>query len=293
MDSYHVPVLPVETLHYLDIKKGQKYIDCTLGGGGHTQAILQAGGKVLALDQDQDAIDNANQNLAKEIENGDLKVVKTNFAHLKEVAQKSDFQDVSGILFDLGVSTHQLAVPQRGFSFNLGGELDMRMNQTDGGAKARDLVNAGSESELAHLFWEFGEERMAKRIARAIVEFRKTKLLETTDELANLILRVRPRGKGDRMHPATRVFQALRIAVNSEIDVLPEALQGALEVLGEHGRLVVISFHSLEDRIVKNFISENKNLLNLTDKPVMATQEELEKNMRSHSAKLRAAEKQD
>lgn len=290
MGNYHIPVLPKESLDFLNVRNGQTYIDCTLGGGGHTRLILEAGGKVMAMDQDEEALANARETLKKEIADGRLILKQGNFAHLKVKAQEEGITEVAGILFDLGVSTHQLDTPERGFSFNTAAPLDMRMNQGYG-ATAADLVNAGGETELANLIFKYGEERMARPIAKAIVAYRSQKPIETTDELAQIILSVRGRGKGDRTHPATRTFQALRVAVNSELDVLEEALPSAVELLSPTGRLVVISFHSLEDRIVKNFLNNQDNLEVITDKPVMATDEEVKTNPRSHSAKLRAAAK--
>lgn len=263
---YHIPVLLNEVLEALNVKPGEKYIDCTYGGGGHFLGIEKAGGIVLGIDQDPEA----------------KAPVHGNFAHLKNIAQEHGFDPVSGILFDLGVSSHQLETDYRGFSFNKDAPLDMRMDQTLG-PTAADLVNAGSESELANLFWKFGEERFAKAIAR---EIKKTKI-ETTDQLAKAVLRARParkagRGK-DRTHPATRIFQALRIAVNDELAGLESALPQAVELLKPGGKLVVISFHSLEDRIVKNFMKKSE-LITPTD-------EEVSENPRSRSAKMRVYEK--
>lgn len=268
---YHIPVLLEEVLEALNVKPGEKYIDCTYGGGGHFRAIQKAGGQVLGIDQDSEA----------------KAPVHGNFAHLKEIANKAGFNSVSGILFDLGVSSHQLETNYRGFSFNKDARLDMRMDQTQG-PTAADLINAASEKELANLFWKYGEERFAKAIAR---EIKKTKI-ETTDQLAKAILRVRRKGKFDRTHPATRIFQALRIAVNDELTGLEEALPQAVELLKPGGKLVVISFHSLEDRIIKNFMRlEINNLKTLTTKLITPSKKEIEKNPRSRSGKLRAAEK--
>ncbi len=201
---------------------------------------------------------------------------------------------VHGILFDLGVSSFQLEKADRGFSFNLDAELDMRMDQSSSSPKAKDLVNALHEGELSELFFKLGEENFAKKIAKKIVEYRKTKLIETTNELARIILSARPRSSSDRTHPATRVFQALRIAVNDELNSLKEALPNALEVLDKGGKMVVISFHSLEDRIVKNFFKEweeNGLAKLLTKKPLEPANEETLNNTRARSGKLRVTEK--
>ena len=264
---YHIPVLLREVLEALNVKPGKKYIDCTYGGGGHSRAIKEAGGIVLGIDQDLEA----------------HAQVHENFAHLKKIAEKAGFEKVAGILFDLGVSSHQLEADYRGFSFNKAGNLDMRMDQTNQTVTALDLIRAGSEKELAKIFKEFGEENFAGPIAR---EIKKSKI-ETTDDLAKAILRVRH--TKDRTHPATRVFQALRIAVNDEIASLEVALPQAVDLLESGGRLAVISFHSLEDRIVKNFMKDNKNLKVITDKPIMASEKEVLENPRSRSGKLRIA----
>lgn len=302
MSNYHIPVMLKEVLEYLDIKPNYWYIDCNLGGGGHTEGILKAGGKVLGIDLDPEAISEVAKNHQLEIKevNGHLEawsdnliLYQSNFANLKEVVNNTKIDPVMGVLFDLGVSSHQLEAAERGFSFNVDAPLDMRMNPAQG-ATAADLVNGLYESELARLFWEYGEENFAKPIAKKIVQYRESKKIETTNELAKIILSVRHRTPSDRTHPATRVFQALRIAVNTELESLEEALPQTVEVLAPKGRLAVISFHSLEDRIVKNFYvdQEKKGTLKiLTDKPITPTEEEIAFNVRSHSGKLRVAEK--
>lgn len=292
-ETYHTPVLLPETIKYLAIKRGEKYIDCTLGGGGHTAAILAAKGIVLGIDQDIEAIRYVEESQKSKIKNQKLILRHGNFAHLKEIATKAGFNPVSGILFDLGVSSHQLETGYRGFSFNKNAALDMRMDCTTQTVTAADLVNAGGEAELANLFWKFGEERDSRRIARAIVEARKTgQKIEGTEDLARIILSVsRRRSDKDRTHPATRVFQALRIAVNDELANLETALPQAVELLEPGGRLAVISFHSLEDRIVKNFMKNNRFIQILTDKPIEPTDGEIENNSRARSGKLRVAEK--
>ncbi len=263
MSGYHIPVLLNEVLEVLDVKPGEKYIDCTFGGGGHARAIGQAGGIVLGIDQDPEA----------------HAQIQRNFAHLKEIAIEAGFNPVAGILFDLGVSSHQLETPERGFSFNFDAPLDMRMNPA-AGLTAADLVNAGSEKELANLFWRYGEERESRKIAKAIVLNRPIK---TTNQLAEVILKVSHRGKNDRTHPATRVFQALRIAVNDELASLEVALPQAMDLLKIGGKLAVISFHSLEDRIVKKFMTKSEL--------IRPTKGEIANNPRARSGKLRVMEK--
>lgn len=263
MSGYHIPVLLNEVVEALEVKPGEKYIDCTYGGGGHFRAIRQAGGIVLGIDQDPEA----------------KAPVHGNFAHLKSIATEAGFTRVAGILMDLGVSSHQLETDYRGFSFNKEAKLDMRMDPVNQSVTAADLIDAGSVKELANLFWKYGEERFARSIAR---EIKKTKI-ETTDQLAQTILRVRRRGKNDRTHPATRVFQALRIAVNDELAGLEAALPQAMELLKPGGVLAVISFHSLEDRIVKNFMK--KSIL------IRPTKAEIEANPRARSGKLRVIKK--
>lgn len=257
----------------------------------------------MAIDLDPDAINEAANNFGLKVaeENGRLvaksdKIIlyQSNFSNLQSVATELNLLPVGGILFDLGVSTHQLETPERGFSFNIDAPLDMRMNPKSSMVTAADLVNGLYEKELAELFWNLGEENFSKPIAKRIVEARQKKKIETTNELAQIVLSVRHRTPSDRTHPATRVFQALRIAVNDELNSLREALPQAVNVLAPGGRVAVISFHSLEDRIVKDFFrdEEEKGPVKLvTKKPVTPTDEEVESNPRSRSGKLRVAEK--
>ena len=297
-----------EVLEFLDIKPNHWYIDCNLGGGGHTKTILEKGGNVIGIDLDPDAISEVSKNLKEYIDSNRLILTQNNFINLKEILNSSFMihNSITGILFDLGVSSFQLETGERGFSFNKDAPLDMRMDQNSNTATAKDLINGLHEGELSELFWKLGEENFSKPIAKKIVEYRKNKQIETTNELANLILSVRRRTPSDRTHPATRVFQALRIAVNDELNTLREALPQAFEVLEPGGHLVVISFHSLEDRIVKNFFNslvshsgakqsgaiESLAKANiLTKKPIEPTEEEILKNPRSRSGKLRAIEK--
>jgi 16S rRNA (cytosine1402-N4)-methyltransferase len=292
MNNYHTSVLLQEVLTFLAVKHAGLYIDCTLGGGGHTFEIISRGGKVLGFDVDDDAVSFVKEKLREKglSEGKELTIVQANFNQLEKIAPKLGFESVDGILLDLGVSSHQFDEPIRGFSFK-DGPLDMRMGR-DLGVRAADLINGLTEKELVELFERFGEEPFARRIAKAIVDSRKVNPLLTTQQLADLIRSVVRGEQG--IHPATRVFQALRIAVNDELNVLHEVLPQAIRLLKPQGRLVVISFHSLEDRIVKHTFDQYKKestVTILTDKPVTATEEEVLQNRRARSAKLRAIEK--
>lgn len=292
MNSFHKSVLLKEAVDFLNVKKGERYIDATLGGGGHTREILRKGGVVLGIDQDPAALNFVKGSFEKEIEKGSLKIIHGNFSQLKEISVKEDFREIAGILLDLGTSNWQLEEQERGFSFSKEAPLDMRMSP-DLAVTAKDLVNALNEGELYELFTKYGEESFARPIARAIVTYRikVSKQIETTRELSELIERVV--GRREKIHPATRVFQALRIAVNDELNSLREVLPQAVSLLKNEGRLVVISFHSLEDRIVKEFFKEHegKELKVLTKKPLVASEEEVKENPKARSAKLRTAEK--
>lgn len=295
-DTYHTSVMSTEVLDNLQVTTNKQYIDATLGGGGHTLEIIKRGGRVLGLDVDTDALSFAEKNLKSQIPNlkvgEDVILVQCNFSHIDQAAKDHAFSEVDGILMDLGVSGYQLDTPQRGFSFQKEGPLDMRMDQRLS-VRAMDLVNGLTREELADLFTRFGEEGFARQIANSISHQRSEKPIETTGELALLIERSIGRRTGD-IHPATRVFQALRIVVNDELNALNEVLPKALELLKDHGRLVVITFHSLEDRIVKKafegFENEGKGEI-LTKRPVVPTDEELNRNKRSRSAKLRVFER--
>jgi len=292
MNKYHIPVLLQEVLTNLAIKPGELYIDCTLGGGGHTFAMIANGAKVLGIDVDDDAIAHVREQLASELtlDGQELTIARGNFAEIEKLAATSNFNSVSGILMDIGVSSHQLDIAERGFSFQEG-PLDMRMDQSLS-VTAQDLVNGLTEKELINIFERLGEEHAARKIARGIIERRKQHAITTTIELAELVRRS-SYGK-QAIHPATRVFQALRIAVNDELFVLEATLPKAMSLLVPGGRLVVISFHSLEDRIVKkSFEAFEKNGLGkiITEKPIQATEEEVLHNKRARSAKLRTIEK--
>lgn len=300
---YHIPVMLAEVIEGLKITSNGWYIDCNLGGGGHTEGILKMGGKVLGIDLDAHSINEVSKNhdLQTIEKDGSLTAIsdhlilfQANFANIQHIVNQLNLNPIRGILFDLGVSSHQLEEGDRGFSFNVDAPLDMRMNQNDKIATAADLVNGLHEGELAELFWKLGEENFSRPIAKRIVDYRKIKKIETTNELAKVIVSVRRRTPSDRTHPATRVFQALRIAVNDELNSLKAALPASFECLEAGGRLVVISFHSLEDRIVKDYfrrLSDSKKAILINQKPITPTDEEVYDNPRARSGKLRILEK--
>jgi 16S rRNA (cytosine1402-N4)-methyltransferase len=287
---YHVPVLLPEVLQHLPPRSGGIYVDATLGGGGHTEAILRASapsGRVIALDWDEEALASAQLRLK---EFGDrVTFVPQNFAKLEQVLMTLGITAVDGVLMDLGVSSHQFDEPSRGFSIQRAGPLDMRMSRQLR-VSARDVLRTASLEELATVFFNYGEERRARAIARKIVAARERgEPVETTEQLARLC---GPRH--GKIHPATRVFQALRIAVNDELGNLKRGLAAAVQALKSGGRVAVISFHSLEDRIVKRFFLEQQTtgvMRVVTKKPIVATAEEVQANPRARSAKLRVAEK--
>src|SRR5260221_4083169 len=252
MSKYHTTVLLQEAVDALEVKQGQKYIDATLGGGGHTKLILEHRGEVLGIDVDQEAL----KYVEEELRSKRLHVVRGNFAHIAEIAKENGFDHVAGILFDFGVSGHQLETAERGFSFLHDAPLDMRMDK-DLSVSATELVNGLNQAELTELFEKLGEEWRGKKIAQAILAARKIKPIETTTELSDIIRDVYK--TREKIHPATKVFQALRIAVNDELGSIRDALPKALELLGPGGRLVTITFHSLEDRIVKETFREFEN----------------------------------
>jgi 16S rRNA (cytosine1402-N4)-methyltransferase len=280
---HHIPVLPEAVVTGLAIRPGGQYLDATAGGGGHSRLILEADSSttLVAIDQDATAIAAAQANLT---EFGDrVSYWHGNFAEFKPVG--AAFQ---GILADLGVSSVQLDVGDRGFSFRQSAPLDMRMDPRQA-LTAADIVNHWDETELANLIYTYGEERLSRRIARTIVERRP---FHTTTDLAEAIAYCVPRSyRYGRIHPATRTFQALRIAVNRELEVLETLLADAPRWLAPGGRLVVISFHSLEDRLVKHTLKASPNLRVITKKPVVATAAEIDQNPRARSAKLRVAER--
>lgn len=290
----HVPVLLDAVLAGLHPEAGGRYVDATLGGGGHTAAILQASspdGKVLGIDTDTDALMAAGEALAQF--GGRVQLTHGNFRNIAELARSHGFDSVDGILIDLGVSSYQLDTPERGFSFLTDGPLDMRLDQTEG-QSAAELIQRTSETDLANLIYRYGEERASRKIARFLAEARRREPISTTGELAAIVSRALG-GQRGRIHPATRTFQALRIAVNRELESLELALPQAVELLKPGGTLAVISFHSLEDRIVKLFFRSEAGpagqLQIVTKKPIEADEDEQRSNPRSRSAKLRIARK--
>ncbi|MCX6782665.1 MAG: 16S rRNA (cytosine(1402)-N(4))-methyltransferase RsmH [Candidatus Levybacteria bacterium] len=292
--KYHIPILLSESLTFLGIDKGKKYVDATLGGGGHSLAIAKLGASVLGIDTDHEAVNfvkNEMQNIKVELQNK-IVLTKGNFRDVKEIAEANEFSKVDGVLFDLGVSSNQLDKAERGFSFMKDGPLDMRMN-SDLEVMASDLVHGLSKKELVTLFRRFGEERYANIIAGSIVKNRQKSSLKTTKQLADLIVATIGRRQGD-IHPATLVFQALRIAINDELNSIELGLNGALEIIKSKGKIVVITFHSLEDKIVKqkfSLFADSGIGIVLTKKPIIPKQAEINNNPRSRSAKLRVFEK--
>ena len=307
----HTTVLLKETVDGLNIKPDGIYVDCTLGGAGHSEYLLSQlsdKGRLYAFDQDETAIRNAKEKLESYGER--IVLVPNNFKYLKEELNARGIEKVDGILYDLGVSSPQLDTPERGFSYNHDAPLDMRMDQS-AAISAYDVVNTWSFHDLLRIFFQYGEEKFSKQIARKIEAAREIKPIETTFELVELIKAGIPapaRRKGG--HPAKRVFQAIRIAVNDELGVFEDSLEQAISLLDKEGRISVITFHSLEDRICKTVFKKASSMPDLppglpvipdefkptmkiiTRKPILPSEEELEGNNRSRSAKLRIAEKQ-
>jgi 16S rRNA (cytosine1402-N4)-methyltransferase len=291
----HVPVLLKEAIDFLNIRRGGTYIDATVGLGGHSYEIakrLGAQGRLIAVDKDQAALERAVASLQSPVTSEDWPTIELRHGSFADLANEQRPTTIDGLLADLGVSSLQLEDAARGFSFQAEGPLDMRMN-TQSGETAEQVVNQADEVTLANLIYEFGEERRSRRIARAIVRSRP---IRTTAQLAEIVsAAARPMNQAERrIHPATRTFQALRIFVNRELDDLRALLDAAPQLLKPEGRLVIISFHSLEDRIVKDALREGAkrgHYRPLTKKPVTASEEEIDRNPRSRSAKLRAAER--
>lgn len=285
--NFHKSVLSDEVIRFLEVRERERYIDATIGGGGHTQRILAAGGKVLGIDWDIDAIGYLTRKFQKEISKKQLILERANFSQIGDIAQKHNFTNCAGIVFDLGVSGHQLETDERGFSFLRRGALDMRMNR-DLQITAADLLKALSKKELTRLFREFSVVRAAE-LASRIVKIRQKSPIESTTQLTDLVKQIVH--KTNRINPATKVFLALRAAVNFELENLKQALPAALRVLAEGGKLLVISFHSGEDGIVKDFFANNPNLAVVTAKSVTPTTAEILTNPAARSARLRVAEK--
>jgi len=297
-ETSHEPVLLNEVLHFLPVKAGGVYIDGTVGGGGHAETILQrmdGRGTYIAIDRDLETLERARERL-RSFER-QVHFVHGVFSQIPKILKELRIKTADGVLIDLGFSSFQLDTGERGFSFLKEGPLDMRMDPSgidvDGHGPlptAAEIVNEWPEKDLAEIFYKFGEERFARRIARAIVAVRRGPPFEKTTDLSRLIEKTVPRGR-HKIHPATRVFQALRIAVNGELDHLEKFLSADFSFLNEGSRIIVISFHSLEDRLVKRSFRSREDLKVVTKKPVTATVEELRENPRSRSAKLRVAEK--
>ncbi len=294
-EAYHYPVMYREVLELLDVGKRKVVVDCTTGIGSHSYKLLEVMDKegfLIGIDRDQHSLNVAKARL--EPFKGRFSLVRDNFANLDKILSDLDIDKADVFLFDLGISTYQLSDSARGFSFLKEGPLDMRMDR-DSFLSAYDLVNNLSEGELGNIFKKFGEERHSRRVARFLVEARKSKPISTTNQLRDLIIQAIPgKARGGRINPATRIFQALRIAVNRELESIEVALSCAISRLASGGRIGVISFHSLEDRIVKHFYRDYalKNILKIINKkPLTPTEKERGENSPSRSAKLRVAEK--
>lgn len=304
----HISVLLNESIQQLNIKKNGVYVDCTLGGGGHSSEILKRipNGHLYAFDQDSFAINTADEKLKKIASNYTL--INENFVNIKVALEEENVYAVDGILYDLGVSSFQLDIPERGFSYRFDGPLDMRMDQT-AELDAYTVVNTYDEKSLVRILFEYGEEKFARLIARKIVSEREKKPIETTLELVEIIKKALPASAlRNSSHPAKQTFQAIRIEVNHELDILKKALEDGLSLLNKNGRMVVITFHSLEDRIVKKLFKEKTTLQLPKDLPyipegyeiefklinskvILPSESEISNNLRSHSAKMRVIEK--
>lgn len=312
MEFKHVSVLLEETVEHLNIKADGIYVDGTLGGAGHAYQIckrLGAGGRLIGIDQDGEAIRTSAERLK---EFGDkVTIVKSNYVNMKQILQDLGIERVDGIVLDLGVSSYQLDNADRGFSYMEDAPLDMRMDREQG-SSAKEIVNTYPESELFRIIKEYGEERFARSIARNIVKVRNEKEIETTLELVDIIRRSMPaKARNGKGHPAKRTFQAIRIECNRELEVLREALDDMVDLLSDHGRICIITFHSLEDRMVKSNFRKNENPCTcppdfpvcvcgniskgkvITRKPILPSEEEREGNPRSKSAKLRVFERRE
>ena len=296
---YHDPVLKEELIAHLQVKSGQKYIDATLGDGGHSLLILEKGGIVLGLDVNEMSLERAVKRINDAGYSRSFFPCKGNFEHIDDLAKSCGFNEVSGIIFDLGYSSYQLDESDIGLSFLRDSPLDMRLNK-DLGVTAADLVNSLSENELTQLIRNYSDEKFAKPFARAIIASRNLKKIQTTRQLADILKSASSPGyEHGRIHPATRTFQALRIVVNDELGNLERSLPRAARLLLPGGRMIVISFHSLEDRIVKLFAKEQERfgngaqprLKSVTARPIEPSVTEVRDNVRSRSAKMRALEK--
>ncbi|MFM1581788.1 16S rRNA (cytosine(1402)-N(4))-methyltransferase RsmH [Helcococcus bovis] len=309
MKFNHEPVLLKETLEALNIKENGIYVDCTVGGAGHSIEILKrmgSEGRLVAIDQDEEALIAASNRLRDYKDQ--VYFIKCNYAYLGKILDELSIDKVDGVLMDIGVSSHQLDEGERGFSYHQEAELDMRMDK-DQELTARYIVNNYDKDDLEKIFWQYGEEKWGMRIAEFIIEARKEKEIITTFDLVEIIKAAIPKKARLDKHPAKKIFQALRIEVNKELDVLETGIQSSVERLKQGGRLAIITFHSLEDRIVKNNFKElskgctcppefpvcvcnrREVIKVINKKPITATEEELKNNNRSRSAKLRVCEK--
>ena len=304
----HISVLLKESIEALNLKENSIVVDCTLGYGGHSSYILQRikRGKLFAFDQDSEAIRHSTNRLSQIGTN--FTIIKSNFVNLKEELKKENVEKVDGILFDLGVSSPQLDDKSRGFSYHEDAKLDMRMNK-ENPISAYEVINNYSKEELTNIFYKYGEDKFSRNIAKKIVERRKEKRIDTTLELVEIIKSAVPMKFRKEKHPARQIFQAIRIEVNHELDVLLPALEQALELINIGGRVAVITFHSLEDRIVKKYFKEKckiddkikglpiipeeylPNYKLVVNKAILPSKEELEHNSRARSAKLRVIER--
>ena len=290
----HIPVLIEEILKGFDPQANENYIDCTVGNGGHTISILEntaPNGKVLGIDWDSASLATAKEKLKEKGLLSRVTLVQGNYADLEEIVKENKFSNVSGILLDLGYSSNQIDETDRGFSFKGKGRLDMRYNSSNP-QTAEKILNFESKKDLEQIFKEFGEEQFAKQIAEQIIETRKDKNITTTDQLVEIVMSATPTWYHKRrIHPATKVFQALRIAVNRELDNLTNVLPQTVSVVKSGGEIQVISFHSLEDRVVKNFAKDTEEIEIVTKKPITPAKKEVEQNPRSASSKLRTMKK--
>lgn len=290
--EYHKSVLLEEVIAHLKVSKGKKYIDATLGDGGHTLEILKSGGVVLGIDYDKKTLERAQKRIEKEKLAENFKGILGNFKDIDELAEINGYKTVNGILFDLGYSSTQLKSDEYGLSFELKSPLDMRLDKTMG-VTAADIVNSLPEKELAEIIYNYSGEKFAKKIAKRIVETRKLKKFQSTKDLSRLIVDVTPPGyEQGRLHPATRTFQALRILVNDELGNLERSLPRAARLLLPGGRMIVISFHSLEDRIVKQFgRGAQPHIKTVNKKPIRPSEKEVKNNPQARSARMRVFEK--
>jgi len=295
--NLHIPVMLGEVIDYLKLSPGQIIVDATLGTGGHAQEILKRiapGGRLIGIDRDIDSLDICRQRLSEFKDSFEL--VHASFVDLDQVLQKLGIEKIDGIIFDLGISTYQLRNTERGFSFQEEGPLDMRLDKSSY-ISAYDLVNSLNENEISHMLWNFGQERWHNRIARLLVQERKNEPITTTKQLANLVMRAIPykyRKSYYRIHPATRTFQAVRIAVNRELEILGSAVKKAIAILKKQARICVISFHSLEDRVIKHTFRalKSEGLIEIiTAKPLTPSQGEIQANPSSRSSKFRVAQR--